>query len=413
MKDAKKIIIGILLLLLLFMAITEFTSENAVENEETQEYTIGVAVYDPESSEMKMFMKYYQDYLTEGFPVKFYFSEQLSSAADENEFIVSMKEIGAQGIISFLGQDVPNTVGICEENEIYYVLGSNTISDEDYEAVKANPWFLGTVGPNQEAVYQAGRDMASYFIEKGGKSYVIMTGGASKNNALHALRTQGMLEVLQEQLGVVLNEDAESLAVTPDSITLYDENRTVSVTLCPDYTEGGEGLTNLEKVFAEGTCDVLMSAFHASTYLDKISEKEAAQQQNIFVGAIDSFSEENFEAIKNEDAFGNPSIDYVQGKYASLAGPAFAMLYNAMSGHPETNSADGYAVRLYNGFWTAKGQDEYNELYSYTSGIYENAYSCENLMQVIKVFNEDASPEKLKELTEAYTVEAVKDRILK
>ena len=52
------------------------------------------------------------------------------------------------------------------------------------------------------------------------------------------------------------------------------------------------------------------------------------------------------------------------------------------------------------------------ELYGYASGIYENAYSCEDLMQVISVFNEDATPESLRELTEACTVENVKERIL-
>ena len=34
-------------------------------------------------------------------------------------------------------------------------------------------------------------------------------------------------------------------------------------------------------------------------------------------------------------------------------------------------------------------------------------------MQVMKVYNEDTTPENLKALTEAYTVEDVKERILK
>ena len=95
-----------------------------------------------------------------------------------------------------------------------------------------------------------------------------------------------------------------------------------------------------------------------------------------------------------------------------MAGPAFAMIYNAISGHPEANSEDGRAVQLYMGFWTAQSWDEYYELYGYTTGIYENAYSCDDLMQVIRAYNEDAAPEALKELTEAYTVDAVKARIL-
>ena len=45
--------------------------------------------------------------------------------------------------------------------------------------------------------------------------------------------------------------------------------------------------------------------------------------------------------------FGNPPVDYVQGKYASLAGPAFAMIYNAITGNPDAVKEDGQAARLY------------------------------------------------------------------
>lgn len=410
MKKKRNIVFGLLLLFILLAGFTVQAEE--AKEAGSDECIIGVVVYDPESTEMQMFMDYYKDYLEEGFPVKFYFSGEAYGKEAENEFILTMKELGAKGIISFGGMDVKSTVSLCEENEMYYVLGSSIISDEDYEAVKDNPWFLGTVGPKMELVYQAGCDMAGYFLEKGSKSFVIMTGGASKGNSLHAARTQGMLDVLEEQAGLVLDESSEKMAGVEQNTTLANEEGTVTVTLVPDYTEHGDGLKNLEAAFAEGTYDTLMSAFHASTYLDKIAEKEAEQESDIMVGAIDSFTEANFEAFKEKDAFGNSPIDYVQGKYASMAGPAFAMLYNALTGHPEANTPDGNAVRLYMGFWTADSREKYIELYGYTTGIYENAYSCENLMQVIKVFNDEASPEALKALTEAYTVEDVKARIL-
>ena len=41
-------------------------------------HTIGVAVYDPDSAEMKMFSDYYRDYIQAGFPVKFIFSGKLN-----------------------------------------------------------------------------------------------------------------------------------------------------------------------------------------------------------------------------------------------------------------------------------------------------------------------------------------------
>lgn len=409
MNRKRNILISLIFLLVLVSGFSVQAEENGTD---VQTFKIGVAVYSQDSQEMMMFMNYYRDYIEAGFQVQFYFSDAITTPEEEAAFLSALKEEGAQGMISFCGYDLPGIVAACEENEMYYVLGSGVVSDEDYEAVKENPWFLGSVGPNPDSLYEAGCDMAEYFLEKDAKSFVIMTGGAGKGNTSHAARVKGMLETLEEKAGLVLGEDAETLARTGENTSLSSEDGTISVILCPDYTEGGNGLENLQAAFAEENCDVLMSAFHASTYLDKIAEKEEAQGSNIMVGAIDSFTEANFEAVKEKDAFGNPSIDYVQGKYGSMAGPAFAMLYNAMSGYPQTNTPDGSAVRLYQEFWRATSREEYIELYGYTTGIYENAYSCENLMQVMKVFNEDASPEKLKELTEACTVEDVKARIL-
>lgn len=377
-------------------------------------HTIGVVVYDPDSAEMEMFADYYRDYIEEGFPVKFLFSGKVADAEAEKSFIEEAKAEGAEGIISFVGytdglQDIIKT---CEEEEIYYALGSNTVSDENYEAIKDNPWYLGSVGPDLEAVYEAGCDMTEFFLDKDAENIVIMSGGASAGNALHKMRTQGMLDTLEEKAGLVLTGDSDKLSATDEMTELTDEDGNLHVTICPGYTEmDGAGLDNLEAAFAAGDCDTVMSAFHVSTYLDRISAKEKEQDSNIMVGAIDSFSEQNFEIFKEKDAFGNAPIDYVRGKYASMAGPAFAMIYNAITGTPDAVEENGEAVRLYQNLWAAKSEEEYIELYGYATGIYENAYSCDDLMQVIGQFSEDANPESFRELTEASDLESAKERI--
>ena len=172
-----------------------------------------------------------------------------------------------------------------------------------------------------------------------------------------------MLNTLEEKAGLELPESAEELSKTDKTTKLTDKDGTVHVTICPGYTEGGDGLKNLEAALSSGNCDTLMSAFHVSTYLDKISAKEKEQNSNIMVGAIDSFSEQNFEIFKEKDSFGNAPIDYVRGKYASMAGPAFAMIYNAITGSADAVKEDGEAVRLYQDLWTAKSEEEYIELY--------------------------------------------------
>ena len=377
-------------------------------------HTIGVVVYDPDSAEMEMFADYYRDYIQEGFPVKFIFSGKTADAEEEKAFVEEAKAQGAEGIISFAGyaNGLQDVVATCEKEEMYYALGSNTVSDENYKAIKDNPWYMGSVGPDLENVYQAGCEMTEFFLEKGAKNIVIMSGGAASGNRLHQVRTWGMLNTLEEKAGLILTDDAEQLARTDAVTELSDEAGSLHVTICPGYTEmDGAGLVNLETAFAAGDCDTLMSAFHVSTYLDKISDKEKEQNSNIMVGAIDSFSEKNFELFQEKDQFGNTPIDYVRGKYASMAGSAFAMIYNAITGNADAVKENGEAVRLYQNLWTAKSEDEYIELYGYATGIYENAYSCDDLMQVIKLFNDDANPQSFRELTEASDVESVKERI--
>lgn len=361
-----------------------------------------------------MYAPHYRDYIQAGFPVKFIFSGRTTSAEDEIQYIDKMKEQGAEGIISFAGfaAGIQDIIGECEKDEVYYALGSNTISDENYEAVKDNPYYMGSVGPKLEDVYQSGCDMTEYFLDKGAKNFVIMSGGASSGNRLHQVRTWGMLNTLEEKAGLVLTEEAETLSTTEEVTKLSSEDGSVQVTICPGYTEqDGPGLENLSTAFADGTCDALMSAFHVSTYLDKIADKEKEQNSNILVGSIDSFTDGNYELFQEKDMLGNPPVDYVQGKYASLAGPAFAMIYNAITGNQDAVKENGQAARLYQGFWTATNEKDYEELYGYATGIYENAYSCDDLQGVIRVFDDSATPEKFKELTESYSVEDAKARI--
>lgn len=423
MKKGRNSIIGILFLLLLAVMTgcgggkrqNDAGKDDAGAAQEIDTdvlYTVGVVVFDPENPELQMFMNYYRDYLEEGLPVKFYFSGDIGSSEDEDDFIRSMKEKGAQGIISFYGLGIQNTVKVCEEEEMYYVLGSGTLSDDDFQAVKDNPWFLGTVGPDPSEEYRAGEDMAAYFAQQDVKSYLVVTGGAASGNYMHSSRATGILESLQTEAGLQYEEEIDTLLQYTETTVLNTGNQDISVTLCPGYVGSEEGNANLEKALEAGNYDAVLCTQDANNILETLLEKEKEQASDLKIGVVDCFSEENFRTIKEDDPFGNPKLDYVEGKYASMAGPAFAILYNAMSGHIETNSQDGEAVRLYQGFWQAKNREEYAELYGYTQGIYENAYSCDDLMSVIKVFNEDADPEALKALTEAYTVEDVKARIL-
>ena len=404
-------VLGILLLLLAVFAVGGKKVSAAVEDGDVQ-YTIGVVVYNQNSPEMNMFMNYYREYIQQGFPVKFYFSGSINSAEDEINFIRAMKLQGVSGIISFYGQDIQKIVEACDEEEMYYVLGSGSISDEDYDKVKTSPYFLGSVGPDAKADYEAGYNMADYFADADTSSYIVLTGGSSAGNYMHLQRTIGVLEGLAEKEGLTYSEDVEKLA-SSEKTTVVDAGKDdVSITICPGYMTDPKGINNLKHAFVDRNYDAVLCTFNVDEIMKTITSKEEEQGSNIKVGAVDCFSMENHDEINDNDSFGNPKIDYIAGKYASMGGPAFAILYNAMSGHPEANTddADSNTVRLYQGFWSASDKDTFNELYGYTQDIYENAYSCADLMKVIKAYSTDTTPDDLKALTEAYTVEDMQKR---
>lgn len=421
-SKGRNVIKGILVIFLLFLAMTACRKNmqdsggqdtRQVNTEKGEVYTIGVCVYSQEDPEMRMFMDYYRDYTAQGFPVKFYFSDKISSSEDELEFISSMEKQGAQGIISFYGLDAPAAAQRCEEAGMYYILGSGTISDENYQAAAESEYFLGTVGPDPAAEYEAGKAMGGYFAEQGLKSYLIVTVGAQKENFMHLSRAEGILDALEEKLGLEYADSEKALYDSGENTVLDTGSDEVSVTLCPGYLSSDEGVDHLKAALEADNYDAVLCAASLAGVMDQVLEKEESQDMDMQIGMVDCFSAENAQLVKADDRFGNPRLNYVAGKYGSMIGPAFAIMYNAITGHPEANASDGKAVRYYQGFWTAKGRSEFLEYYSYTQDQYENAYSNQDLMDVIYEFNENTSAEDLKALTESYTVDDVKDRISK
>lgn len=368
---------------------------------ETQ-YIIGVAAYDPDNAEMRMFMDYYRDYIAEGFPVKFYFSGRLTSAEEEQAFIRSMKQQGAHGIISFFGNDIQPVLQTCAEEQMYYILGSGTLDEADFQAVQGNPYFLGTIGPAPETEINAGADMAAHFKALGAKRLLILSGGAAQSNYMHLARAEGMLEALGVPQANTLAGTAKTQSVQADGL---------EITIAPGYYSRESDQPQIDAALAAGDYDAVLCTYNIDILLPAIQQREAQLGHSIRAGTVDCFSAQNLDIIRQRDQFGNPQIDYIEGKYASMAGPAFAAMYNALHGDMEVIRPSGQAFRLYQGFWTAKSPEEYIELYGYTIGMYENAYSCTDLMQVIRAFRKDASFDKLKALTEAYDVQAVIDRM--
>lgn len=411
MKKVRRIVM-MLLLLGAAWCFTGCGAKESTQAEAEDKVVIGVCAYNTDFEEMQLFMDYYRNYIAQGMSVDFLFSETLTSGEEEREFIRLAKEQGAEGIISFYGQDIQDTLKLCQEEQIYYVLGSGSISDEDFESAKDNPWFLGAIGPNTEEEYQAGYDMIASFAAKGADSYLLVTGGASAANYMHISRTRGMMDALAAEKGVSFDLSGEEAAALTELTELETGDDSVRVTICPGYASSGDGEANLEKAVEAQDYDAVASVMSFGSTLDTVIEASVRWGHTVLTGTVDCFSEENLKAVQEKDAYGEMKLNYVAGKYASLAGPAVAAVYNAVTGHPEAVRDNGEPFRLSQELWKAETAEDYKELYDFTQGVYENAYSCDELMQVIAVFNPDTAYADFAALTEASDVESVEKRIL-
>ena len=396
-----KRILTILLCLLLSIGLLAgcgASAQDAAEDEVL--HTIAVAVYDPTDPEMALFISYYQDYIAESFPVEFLISGALDSSEDEIDFLAAAKEAGAEAVISFYGEDLAAIVEACTELELYCVKGSASISDEDYEALKDNPWFLGVIGPSEDEELQVGADMAAAFVSEGAASFLIMTGGAGgEANFMQYTRTVGMLTQLAEELDLAYEEAAETLAAA-ESLTVVETGRDdVTIVLSPGYPQTEAGQSTLAEALALTEYDAVLSVVGITDVSDLLAE------QDLLVGVVDCFSEENLALV------GAGTLDYTAGKYASMVAPAFAAVFNALEGDADLVNPDGEAFRLYQSYWVAADAAEYEELYGYTQSIFENAYSAADLMSVIRAYSEEAAYEDFCALAEASDIESVRARL--
>ncbi len=391
-----KKIVSILLAILMVLGVGGCSSMQE-ETGGRSEHRIGVAVYDVTDDEVTAFREYLTDYIKKCFPeVDFCYSYAIRSAEDEMKFLEDACAEGVEGIMSFITYDLAAEVDYCASKGIYYMLASGTVTDEAYEAVADEPYFLGVVGPGLEIERQAGADMAEYFInEMEGDSYILFTGGAAIGNEMHRMRSVGALEVFEKYFGD-LGQSVEKLAVTEDAVKLTAGN--IGLTVFPGYTTREDVEKRAVEELESTEYDLVLSMFSMYSMVD-VLKKEGVKQ-----GVIDCYS------MTNKALFANGTLCYVAGKFGSTIGPSFAAMYNAVTGYGDEFRENGRAFQMTQGYWLSKNKKEYNDQYALATGIYVNAYDYEDLCSVMKVYDGKASFEKLKALTEAYTWKEAKVR---
>ena len=389
---------------------TEETAASSVEEAPAPEdvnpgrLAIGISVYNTEDAEVQAFRRYFKEYLGPAFDADFYYSDSILQTEEELAFIDQLHEGNVPGLISFLSTDLDTVLERCDSYGMYYMRGSGSVSDEDFEKAAEHESFLGIIGPDTDMEHSAGADMAAYFAEKKGgepAAYLIVAGGGSLGNEMHAVRTEGMLEQLQKTAGLEPAEGTDfSEAARSAEVTEFSSaDGSVSVTVLPGYLRD-ETLENLSSILDGKPYDVVMCSLSVNPVMDILAAYEKAGGRDLQIGTVDSFTEQNLDWFLHKDPFGNPALNYVVGKYGAAVGPAFAAMFNACSGHEDFLKQDGKPFRLAQPFWVASDAERYEELYDKSINIYDNIYSAEDLRSVILLFNPEASFDDFRALTE-------------
>lgn len=391
MKKALKIICLLALVVALGAA-----AACAGKQEETQVHKIGVVVYDLQDEQVQAFREYLEGYIAENFTdVDFLYSPGVTTEEEELAFLQSAIDEGVEGFLAFNSFDLETEIKLCADNGVYFIRPSSTTATEQFEKVVDNPYFLGYFGPGDEMEYQAGYDMGSYFAEhQSGDSYFLISGGASANNVMHSERTIGVLDALQESYGVQFDQTSEELAATQEP--LHVQAGDLKVCIFPGYISAAEVGQQAVAEFQADKADVVMSVIPLQTIAASLGDAD--------LGIIDCYTAQNGELFKNGH------LKYLCGKYESIIGPAFAALYNAIGGYGDQFREDGRAFAIQQGFWTSTTYADFQKKYALSSGIALNAYSYEDLLEVCKAHNPDATLDDLKALAAAWDFDSAAQR---
>ncbi len=391
------LIVGLLIMLAFSQSV--FAEENDASS--TDHHVIGISVYNISDSEVQTFRRYFEQYIGISFDTEFIYSNSISSAQEEEEFIEKLHEQGVRGVISFVSSYAETSVPLCDALGMYYISGSGTLSAEKFDALKKYPTFLGTIGPKAEEEQKAGRWTTEHFIARDREkkeNYLIYTGGSGSSfgNEMHRLRSIGILEALDQAYHFQGEKSCAEWVMCEEITRIPTESGNV-IMLYPGYSDVVKESLSL---YDETRFDYVISAAMFSGLMDVIEQAESNTRANIQIGMVGCFTEDANTWFNTKDAYGYPKLNCLVGKYGATVAPSFVAMMNAYDGHADTFRDHGEAFALYQPFWYASNQEEFNKQYISSEGIAENTYSVVEMLENLVEYNSEADFDQFKAFTE-------------
>ena len=363
MKNIKRIV-AILLCALLVLSVPAMA-----EGEK-----IGVLVSDATSSEALAFRAYYTEYIAPAYGVEFIYSDELTDAAGEKSAIDNFIVNNCKAVISFSSFDRPAQIDQCESAGVYYAVATGTLTADEYEEFKDYEYYVGAIGPSLDIEFQAGYDMAAYYLDQGVTRFGMFGGGVPYYVDMHIYRAAGMLTAMVEKGGDGAN---------------YKGQTDFGGILGQIYQDGGidtGAIGNVELLAYVGGYDFDDAWFGKLAQMAGTEGIEAILTVGSGVDVLGSFVAGTDVKLATVDSF-TPAmgeamdsgiLDYVAGKFSASIGPIFAATLNAINGEPIRDN-DGNALALGQGYWVATNSEQFAKYSAVDSSKDDPAYTKEIL----------------------------------
>lgn len=388
----KKFVVTLLVLgLALSLAFANGSSEKSSAKAKTK---IGVLVADATGAEALAFRSYYENYIQNQYDVTFMYSDELSDAAAEASAIDNFIANNCKAIISLASADRPAQIEKCQENKVYYAVATGTLSQDEYEKFKTYSYYVGAIGPDLMTEFNAGYDMAKYYLDKGYRSFGMFGGATPYFVDMHIYRTAGMLAAMAEKAGSSY-KGAKGMAIVGQlyadfcNVDAYDFGSVKLAGYVGGYDFDDAWFGKLASVANNPSVEVLLAVGSGDTAFAGFKRPDQK------LGNIDSYTESSLALMQAG------TLDYLTGKFSASIGPIFAATYSAVQGKP-IRTPEGYAIALGQGYWTATSVEMAQKYYSVDSSVTSPAYTKAMLDTLI-----GASYEKFASFVGAYSFEEI------
>lgn len=253
-------------------------------------------------------------------------------------------------------------------------MATGTLTDEEYETYKGYEHYVGAVGPALDVEFEAGYQMAAYYLDQGLKNFAIFGGAVPYYTEMHIYRVAGMLTAMVEKggegaayKGVTAGQDIVGQIFADGGIDTGSIGDINVLGYVGGYDMDEAWFAKCAQMAQTPGLEAILAVGNGSDFFGT-----AIAGTGVKVASVDAYASSYGEAM---DA---GMLDYLAGKFSASIGPVFIASYRAVLGNP-LRTPEGNALALDQGYWIAASPEQFKEYYAVDSSKEAPAYTKEML----------------------------------